>query len=257
MPNIYGQVDPHGGAMSPLARPNVQVLGSGVEQVPALGGTVGAKPNGAMVGVCEWQSEVPKSVCVQLAFPVLGPGPTAPFPPPSQTVGDAGLLDINGVDVSGGAVYMAARIEYGCGSASQVMWCDWRPGAINLPPSQFVKVAAVPWGPWNTLTTQVQASIVAGNLQGAHVPTATGFGVWNPGETKSFKIPAGARAVAVMPINSDTTVVEVTGDVFMYLDYGNKSLTPSSQVIDIMGPGQINITSSLACSINVQWFMQT
>lgn len=146
----------------------------------------------------QWQTSRPRTLILGTmpspwvdgsAFP-----PATPIPRDGASY-DSGILTDAGVDGGDWYLYMACVLEYGHGAAAQRAYFDWRPGAYNLPSCSYVNVQALPWGSgWSgTAPGIVAASIVPGQVQGAHVPTATGYTTLPNGNAKAFGSPDHAR----------------------------------------------------------------
>lgn len=217
-------------------------------------------PNGYAVGILQqqWPDARPRSV--QLAFPPSSPGPATSFPPPALNTAPvaSGLSDVLGNPIDATRGWLVAIIEYGCGGASQKMYCDWKPGAINLPASDFVQVSALLWGAAGQLPNaiSVQASVSTDTVDGTHVPTATGIGPFVGATSRSFTPPAGARAIGVSVLNAVQPVVTLTGGAYAYFDYANHVFVPSAAVCELLSPVDVVITSSLDATLNVVWYLQ-
>lgn len=240
-------------------RPSALDIASGVQPVPN-GYTPSANPAGGRVGICEWHWEQALPRVVQLAFPAQGVGPAKVFPPSiTGSFRQCGLVSFGGAPIDTSTPWLAAVIEYGCGAAAQVMYCDWIAGAINLPPSDFVKVSALPWGvAWGALVVQCQASVSTGSLQGSHVPTATGTGQFAAGVPQTFVAPQGARALGIENGDSAATlpVVNVTGGARAKFDFAAGAFLPGTQVVDVFGNALVTVTSDIDCILAVRWYMQ-
>jgi hypothetical protein len=137
-----------------------------------------------------------------------------PWPPPESRDASrggsyaAGMLDFSGATSwinSAGNQCAAAVVQYGIGGVQETFWCDWKPGAINLPACTYVRCSVVPWGGlWGALTlgnADFVAWCVPGNLEGARPPTVSAnvthgatYGVSN---TRVFCVPSKAAAFDV------------------------------------------------------------
>lgn len=240
---------------------------SGNELVPQ--GTVGETPDGP--GVCILNrvfSTVKQRVLtlgIQAGNAQAGRGfPTAVFNGPVFASTSCGLVDGAGLalDLGAGHPYLACMLEYGVGAASQKCWIDWYQGSYNLPPCEFVRVSAIPWGKWWAGFPQAcfnaVASVGEGDLQGAHPPTVTAVGSVVGGATRSFSTPANARAVEVLlvdPASAATLVVSGAAAGVRSMQVGLNS--PGWSPLDLdLGVSAVAVTSDMDAVIRVQFWLQ-
>lgn len=247
MRHLLSQADP-----KLLAGSGNQVIGTSV--MPVL-----TNPAGGYLGILQsrWTDALPR--CIQLAFPASSPGPATAYPPPaaSQALG-AGVVDAFGVVGSPDYLYLAAVIEYGCGSAAQKMFCDWKPGAINLPASDFVSISALMWGnpALAPAALSLQGAVSTHTVDGTHVPTASGQVAMLAGVTRSFLVPAAARAVGVTVADASRPIVQIDGAAYAYFDYPGHTFVPSAAVLELLNSATLTVTTSINCLLNLVWYLQ-
>ncbi len=108
----------------------------------------------------------------------------------------------------------ACQLKYGLGPVAETVIFDWRPGAYNLPPCQYVECAVILWGiGWSASvlrSTLFKAATAPGQMEGAHVPTVTG--AFSPDHNGlEIDAPRRAAAVDVYPVSQNGTVVGLEG----------------------------------------------
>lgn len=190
--------------------------------------------------------------------------PTAVFNGPVFASTSAGLVDAVGAPVGLGAghPYLACALEYGVGSASQKCWVDWYQGSYNLPPCEFVRVSALPWGAWWALfglnIFNAVASVGTGVLQGAHVPTVTAVGAFAAGVPRAFPTPANARAVEVLCVDPTVnTTIAVSGAASATRNLSTGLVVPGWTPVELdLGVSAVTITSSAAATLRIQFYLQ-
>lgn len=233
-------------------------VGTGNQAVPQSLPVL-ATPVAPATGIAEWRWDRAEPRCVQLAFPAVTAGPNVPFPPvQGNHHTSCGLVDLAGSPLGTAQAWLAAVIEYGCGAASQKLYCDWQPGAFNLPPSDFVRVSALGWGDPAVFTNQlqVQASIATGTVDGCHVPTATGRGLFTAGVARNFQVPPGARAIAVLVADASLPVVTLRGSAWANFDFSAPAFTPGIYVVDVLDSDVVQIKASIDALLTVSWYLQ-
>lgn len=184
------------------------------------------------------------------------------FPPAGPSVTQAGIVNAAGAAFGGGsALRLACLLEYGVGSAVQKAVCDWQPGTYNLPPCQFVRISALPWGTaWNANASYAAAAISAGHLEGAPVPTVTGLGVLLAATAQSFTPPAYARAFEFW--NGDnTTTPALTGRFFnagagvsVTRNYATGAFTPGFTPIEFYSAA-LSLLSDVDTVAVLRWYL--
>lgn len=159
------------------------------------------------------------------------------FPPLPFMNGRCGIIDVTGAllwtDVIGQSRQLAAVVEYGSGSAVNVVYMDWLAGVYNIPPCEYVRVGALAWGQnWGgdiETTFLATAGLASGFFDGAHVPTITGEYAMTAATNMSLKVPNGARAVDVVAYTNGafpSGVITVAGAASFKRDYGTPSFVP-------------------------------
>ncbi len=97
----------------------------------------------------------------------------------------------------------AAVLEYGAGASLNTVYFDWRPGAYNLPPCNFVRLAVLPWGTaWAAALPRHswRGTVVRGQFEGAMLPTVTDTVALSIGTDRLFPLPARTSAFEVQPL---------------------------------------------------------
>lgn len=252
-----------GGMMPPRAQAAASKATSGtVSLVASL--VVGNTPAAAnKLGIVEgsWKEAEPR--CVLLASPnQVGPQSTSFPPSAADNAFYAGLLDSVGTAwVDSVNKPMALVLEYGNGSTQETVWCDYIPGAYNLPPCSWVRVSALPWrtSPWALNNAmQLSASIAPGNMNDVHAPTATGrivaAGPWD------FFVPSHARAFTIST-EGDTgpDVVTCTQAAYCLRNYSTGQFVPGYDPIDCFpGPTQfLHVAHTTPTeALTLQWLLQ-
>lgn len=190
--------------------------------------------------------------------------PTAVFNGPAFASTSCGIVDAAGVAVGLGAghPYLACALEYGVGSASQKCWVDWYQGSYNLPPCEFVRVSALPWGAWWALfpndVFNAVASVGPGHLQGAHVPTVSAVGAFAAGVARSFPTPANARAIEVLAVDPTVnTTITISGACAASRNLSTGLMSPGWTPVELeLGVSAITVTSSAAATLRMQFYLQ-
>lgn len=138
------------------------------------------------------------------------------FPPTDRAA--YGLSYVAGMKSEGGErgiieVKAACILRYGAIGVVDVVAFDWRVGAYNLPPCDYVEVAAMCWGTgWSTVTPSEAASILfsaavlPGQMQGALVPTVTDAILLTPATPRIYDAPRKASAMDAFPMYEQGTV---------------------------------------------------
>lgn len=248
--------------MMPPPAPGKAVLVSGVQVIPNVPSL--AKPSdGAQVGICNgtWPRSIPRVLTI--GFPVGGIGPNAAFPPAhGEAIFDCGILDATGAVFQDGPA-LACVLEYGSGAASQKVYFDWCEGSYNIPPCEFVRVSALPWGTagggWPLGQFAAIASVAEGSLQTAHVPTATGRSTMAAGVQQFFNAPVNARAMDVTWVGSDSSetapLITLSDGVAAKLDYSAGSFQPGYSPLPVL-PGQLfSVKSSTDATIEIRYYI--
>jgi hypothetical protein len=131
-----------------------------------------------------------------------------------------------------------------------------------LPPCEFVRVSALPWGTWWALFAanvfNAVASVGPGELQGSHVPTVTAVGAFAAGVARTFPTPANARAVEVLCTDPTVvTTVTLAGAVSGTRNLSTGALVPGWTPLELdLGVASVTITSSAATNLRVQFYLQ-
>lgn len=245
----------------------VRDVASGNELIPQQ--VPGATANGP--GVCILNrvfSKVENRVLtlgIQAGNAALGREfPTPVFNGPVFASTSCGIVDSVGVPLGLGAghPYLACVLEYGVGSASQKCWLDWYQGSYSLPPCEFVRVSALPWGAWwalfPTRIFNAVASVGPGELHGAHVPTVTAVGAFTAGVARTFSTPANARAVEVTCIDPTVnTTITLNGAASGTRNLSTGSLSPGWTPLELdLGVSAVVVTSSANATIRLQFYLQ-
>lgn len=190
--------------------------------------------------------------------------PTAVFNGPVFASTSCGIVDAAGAAVGLGAghPYLACALEYGVGSASQKCWVDWYQGSYNLPPCEFVRVSALPWGTWWALFPlncfNAVASVGPGHIQGAHVPTVTAVGAFTAGVARTFPTPANARAVEVLCVDPTVvTTVTLSGAVSGTRNLVTGAVVPGWSPLELdLGVASVTVLSSANATLRMQFYLQ-
>lgn len=245
----------------------VRDVASGNQLVPNQ--TPGATPTGP--GVCILNkvfSKVEQRVLtlgIQAGNAQLATAfPTAVFNGPVFASTSCGIVDSTGAPVGLGAghPYLACVLEYGAGSASQKCWTDWYQGSYNLPPCEFVRVSALPWGTWWALfplnSFNAVASVSPGELQGGHVPTVTAVGSFAAGVARTFPTPANARALEVVCTDPTVaTTVTISGAAAGTRNLLTGVMSPGWTPLELdLGVASVTVTSSAATNLRMQFYLQ-
>ena len=132
---------------------------------------------------------------------------------------------------------------------------DWTPGTYNLPPADFVRISALPWGTsWPIQAFSAMASIAEGNLLGAMVPYASDYFELTVAMGAVTLIPP-ATAVAFELANNDflgaVPVLSVRGDAWAQLDYVTPAFYPGWNPIPLKGRSNLNIQTTVNAFVNV------
>lgn len=194
------------GFMPPPASAAKRVA-SGVQMVPSVAGL--AFPSlGAQVGILDAKLSAHQPVCLTLGNSPTGPNANGEWPGGGSYV--AGLVNQAGVAFGGTTALRAACVlEYGMGSSQNKVYFDWIPGSYNLPPCERVSVSILPWGTtWTGAylsSFAALASVSEGEIDTAHVPTVSGYGVLTAATPQSFTVPCNARAVDCFNADPTTT----------------------------------------------------
>ena len=190
--------------------------------------------------------------------------PVAVFNGPVFASTCCGLVDSTGTALGLGAghPYLACVLEYGMGSASQKCWIDWYQGSYNLPPCEFVRVSALPWGEWWPLFPMscfnAVVSVGPGELQGAHVPTVSAVGAFAAGVPRVFDAPANARAVEVSAVDpAVNTTITLAGPAAARRNLSTGVMVPGWTPIELeLGVSALTVTSSAAANIRLQFYLE-
>lgn len=246
------------GIMPPLARPGRAPIASGVQMLPSVAGL--ALPTaGAAVGVLQGRFAGRDPVCLTLGCAQAGINPLGEWP--GAGAFQAGLVNQAGAPFGGPtSLRIACALEYGAGSSSNKVFCDWQPGSYNLPPCEFVRVAALPWGTtWAGAvlnTFAAVASVAEGELQGAHVPTLSALGSLSAGVEQRFVVPNNARAFDVY--NSDwttTPLITVKGAATGTRNYASGAFV-GAVPLPIWQPGDVvRVVSDVNTLATLRWFL--
>jgi hypothetical protein len=168
------------------------------------------------------------------------------------------LVDVTGAALGASAdKRLACVIEYGSGSSSQKVYCDWFPGSYNIPPSEFVRVSALAWGTaWAAGAYPCVASVSPGELQNAHVPTVTGIGAMSAGVVRYFAPPACARAVEVEVWSfSQAPKLNLTGGVVATRDYSALVFAPGVSPMPTQPGDTIGLVSDIDASVRLRFYL--
>lgn len=195
-----------------------------------------------------WDRALPRVLSLGAPAPCYDPV-TSRFPPAEIGSYRAGLVgdDTWTSGVQGGR-FAAAVLGYGVGASQHRAVFDWRPGTYALPPCDYVELSLIAYGAAWTAPAEFVASCVPGEWAHAHVPTVTGYSVWeNPLETPllqpaSVAVPALARAVDVWSANGGASIT-ITGDD------GTPYMTRDSVGALPQGPVQVESGGSLYLDI--------
>lgn len=252
------------GTMPPLASPAKTRVFSGFQSIAPVAG-LALPTDGAAVGVVQGRFSGNRGIVLSLGFPVGGIIPGVGFPPyPTQGANiaptDCGLVDGSNTQLGVASVQkLACVLEYGCGSSQSKVYMDYQPGSYNLPPSEFVRVSALPWGTGWTAggTFPAVASLAEGELQDSYPPVASGWGAFDAGVSKSFPVPAQARAVEIVMVgNLVAATIQLTGAVTATRNYATGQFVPGWSPLDILSPGaQLAVVSDLACVLQLKWYL--
>lgn len=236
---------------------------SGVETIPTVA-TLGLPTEGAKVGIVSVRSARAVPRVMSIGAPVSGIQDGFGFPPESFAGLTHAGLPCGLTEYGGGAfggtqnIRMACVLEYGSGSCLNRVMFDWRPGAYNLPPCEFARVSALPWGTnWSLGRQTVLASIAEGELQQALDPIASASGPMVAATMKRFLSPANAVGVEVL--NADNTlspVIVVNGANKFTRNYVTGAFVPGWTPIDTFPGTLIEVTSDVAAQLSIQWTLQ-
>lgn len=187
---------------------------------------------------------------------------SGPFPTGGATVSQAGIVNAAGVQFGGATTLrLACILEYGVGSASQKVICDWKAGTYNLPPCQFVRISALPWGTnWSANAGTLAAAVAEGELYGAPVPTVTGYGALTAATAQSFNAPAYARAFDFWPEDNTTTPVMTArflaagAGVQVQRNYATGAFFPGWSPIEFYA-STISLISDVDTAAILRWYL--
>jgi hypothetical protein len=253
--------------MPEMAKPGAPTpVVSGIETLPNVP-TLGMPTEGAKVGVVSVKGRAVPRV-LTIGGPVTGIlANGGSFPPYSMTAANrsavqCGLTDSLLVQALGGSALMrmACVLEYGSGSCLQRVFFDWRPGSYNLPPCEFARVSALPWGTdWPLGKHSVLASIAEGELQDAAQPICSGTGQLLAGAARLFTTPANALFFDVANSDDAGALPLIIADQGAYAirNYSTGQFIPGWTPVDAPMPGQIlRVRSSVDAYVTLAWTLQ-
>lgn len=279
-PKITGSSGPQGtGPMPPRATSRTyardETQGSSETFVAA---SVPANPTLFVpVLIALWPEALPRVLHLGAAPDRWTPGVGVSFPPRAfQQVGVtgaqplsfyAGWINNAGVRLGNGSdQQMAAVVELGCDSSGGEFYFDWVPGSYNLPACKFLRVSAVPYGgAWAALAGArftVRAAAMAGQMQGAHVPTITGRANLLAATPMAFETPNGLRAVDVEQEDPNATAarIELAGAASASRDYGAGVFLPGwGPVAVVPASGAASgfaMSTSVDCFVTLRGYVQ-
>lgn len=163
---------------------------------------------------------------------------------------------------------LACILEVGCGGATSKIVMDWHPGVYRLPPCDYCRVAALAWGGGWALGAKTSflaaASIIPDEIDGAHVPTATGIRLFAAGETSTLNVPNGARALEVAPFGvaaASANTITVTGASYAVRNYAAGAFVPGWSPVAVdeffaAGGASVSVTSLLAEGVLLRWYLE-
>lgn len=244
-----------------------QVSASGVQQVPQVL-ALDHPTNGAAIGILEGQWKEAERRVLTIGFPLGGVNNDGSFPPEAIAAYstpaslDCGITDVANTPIGGivAEQHLACVLEYGTGASSQKIYFDWVPGSYNLPPCEFVRVSALPWGTnWNSVPTQnffpVNASVSPGELQGAHVPTASQTAKLTGGLPVEMNSPSGARAFEIACVDNGTPVLTVQNGINATRDYAAKANFPGWTPLATSPNTQVTVLSDIDTTVTLTWYL--
>lgn len=255
------------GAFPEPAPAALQVSASGVETLPKVA-TVDHPTNGAAIGILRGDWAKAERRVLTIGFPVGGVNDGGSFPPealakfsqPGSV--DCGITDVSNAPIGGivAEFHLACVLEYGTGASSQKIYFDWVPGSYNIPPCEFVRVSALPWGlNWNSFGQlnwfPVVASVSPGELQGAHVPTASQVAKLTAATPVELNSPAGARAFEVACVDNGTPVITVQNGINATRDYAAKSNFPGWTPLTTSPNTQVTVVSDVDTTVALTWYI--
>jgi hypothetical protein len=254
-----------------MAKPGVaSEVASGVELIPRVP-ALALPSEGARVGICAVQSRRALPRVLTLGAPVTGMrADGSRFPPASiggslaRSALQCGLTLAIGAPIVFGpttVAKLACVLEYGVGSCLSRVMFDWRPGSYNLPPCEFARVSALPWGTdWPLSQHTVLASLAVGELQDAMPPVCSGEGQIGAAAQKVFLVPAGAAYFDVR--NSDDTgllpvITVLQSSSNIVRNYVTGQFIPGWTPIEAPLPGQtITVATDVNAFVTIEWTLQ-
>lgn len=237
-----------GGYMPPPATGGKKRISSGVQIIPTVAG-LGTPNDSQKVGICEARFSGNEPVVLQLG----------------GQVGNAyvgGLVNSLGSPFGGAtALRIMAVLEYALGSVQNRVLFDWIGGTINLPPCEFARISALPWGTtWAGAllnTFAATAAFAEGELRGAMVPRLSANGALAAATPQTFAVPAQARAVEVYNNDSTTTpVFTLKGGVTATRNYATGLWIAPTPVPVAPQSGGVVIESDVTTVANITWYLQ-
>jgi hypothetical protein len=152
-----------------------------------------ARPASAQ-GLLEWHSEhgaTPVALIVDIAS-LLGATAANPYQDEQLLFSQLSGLQLGTTPQPAGAL----RVRFGLGSTIRTLEADLRGGSFQLPPCEFVNVAAFIFG-LGPINVQVSAAVVPGVVSSAARFTSTFKPTLAPLGSVTEEIPFGARWVAL------------------------------------------------------------
>lgn len=245
------------GIMPPLAKAG-KTVASGVQVVPTVAG-LGFPSLGAAVGVCSARFAGKEPVILTIGGNPTGPSSDGQWPQGGGYMG--GLINQASAAFGGPtSLRIACVLEYGLGSASNKVYMDWAPGSYNLPPCEYARVSALPWGTtWAGVTLNRFAAVASfseGELQGAHVPVLSAQGALIAATAQVFTVPAAARAVEVFNTDTTTTpVITLKGAATATRNYATGLWIGPTPVPVNVQSGSLTVTSDVTTVADLRWYL--